>query len=203
MSFIPVFCLLLGLIYRLVLNLHPSWQGPRKSWYEKAVVGPGASAAVAAHHLATLVSGSKHSGDQVSKEEMIAQRRWYKQAATYGIVQDQGRYGLSLARGDGGPVNRAEALRWLRKAAKAGDAISQTNLAVELHRDEDIDSAMKWFRKAAVQNQAYACSSLAHIFLERAMSEESETLDLKEAAKWFAQGAGLNHVHSMVCLVMW
>ena len=75
--------------------------------------------------------------------------------------------GSKHARGDGTPVNAAEALRWFRLAAKAGDAAAQFNLGVAYNKGHGVARSMteatRWLRLAADQGFLDAVSLLGHL----------------------------------------
>src|ERR1700722_5657883 len=53
----------------------------------------------------------------------------FARAARYGLREAQRRVGECYLAGQGVPANLTEALRWLNRAAQAGDAAAQTQLA--------------------------------------------------------------------------
>ena len=80
--------------------------------------------------------------------------------------------GLALlyAEGKDVPQDYAEAAKWYRKAAEAGDAKAQLFLA-DMYRDgkgvpKDLRQAEKWYRQSAKQGQSEACMMLDLIRLK-------------------------------------
>jgi TPR repeat protein len=68
--------------------------------------------------------------DQLARNgASIAAVRHITAAARDGLPEAQTRLGLCYLRGDGIPANLAEARHWLERAAEAGDAAAQTELA--------------------------------------------------------------------------
>jgi TPR repeat protein len=97
--------------------------------------------------------------------------RWLVQAAEGGCVQAQRDAGASLATGEWreGKVPRdlPAAVAWYRRAAEAGHADAQYNLASMLAEgegcDRDLPEARQWLRRAVAGGYEYAAGLLAHL----------------------------------------
>jgi TPR repeat protein len=94
-------------------------------------------------------------------------------AAEGGSVQAQRVAGASLATGDWRegkvPQDLPAAVAWYRRAAEAGDADAQYNLASMLGEGEgcerDLPAAREWLRRAVTGGYEYADGLIAHLDL--------------------------------------
>jgi TPR repeat protein len=97
--------------------------------------------------------------------------RWLLQAAEGGCVQAQRDAGAYLATGDWRegkvPQDLPAAVAWYRRAAEAGHADAQYNLASMLVEgegcDRDLPAAREWLRRAVAGGYEYAEGLLAHL----------------------------------------
>ncbi len=80
--------------------------------------------------------------------------------AEQGDAFAQVRLGIMYDRGEGGPENDKEAVRWYRRAAEQGDARAQYNLGLmysgEFGVPEDYVQSHMWFNLAAAQGNENA-----------------------------------------------
>jgi hypothetical protein len=91
--------------------------------------------------------------------------------------------------GRGLPKNTSEALRWLRKAAQAGQEDAARLLAVKLYNGHnvlpDFGEAMKWAAMLADKGDIPAQLMLANMYA----NGEGSNRDLVQAYKWYAIAA--------------
>lgn len=91
--------------------------------------------------------------------------------------------------GRGVPKNTAEALRWLRRAASAGQEDAARLLAVKLYNGHDVvpdfAESMKWARQLAESGDIPAQLMLASMYI----NGEGTRRDLKQAYMWYAIAA--------------
>ena len=105
--------------------------------------------------------------------------------------------GYMYYNGEGVKEDKAEAMKWYRKAAEQGFALAQDNLGDMYWYmyyfgngvNEDKAEAVKWYRKAAEQGYAGAQSSLGMKYSHGEGVEE----DKAEAVKWFRKAAEQGH----------
>ena len=104
--------------------------------------------------------------------------------AEKGDAESQFILGLIYFRGDGVPMNKAEAVKWFHKAAEQGDARAQFLLGVMYSNGrgipKDETEAVKWWRKAAEQGETQAQH---HLGLQYALGEGVPKDDVL-AYKW-------------------
>jgi len=71
--------------------------------------------------------------------------------------------------GRGTPTNRAEAVKWYRRAASAGEASAQASMGLCCLRgwgcERDAQAAVRWYSMAAAQGEVSAMNDLAFCFL--------------------------------------
>ena len=84
-----------------------------------------------------------------------------RQKAEAGDDMAQTQYAQMLQTGQGVEKNEAEALKWYRKSAEAGNAYAQANMGVFCQTGgcgmkRDLAKAAEWYGKAAAQGNAYA-----------------------------------------------
>ena len=122
--------------------------------------------------------------DQVDSLEALKQR------ATQGEARAQRQLGLRYARGEGIPLDYAEALKWFRLAAAQGDAEAQFSLGVLYAKGEGVAEdgaeALKWYHLAAAQGNAEAELNLGLLYA----TGEGVSQNVTEALKWFRLAAG-------------
>ncbi|MHB8523031.1 MAG: tetratricopeptide repeat protein [Limisphaerales bacterium] len=85
--------------------------------------------------------------------------KWMKMAAELGDPEAQAQIGIDLYQGKGVSKDDAQAVEWLRKAAKQGVVVAQDLLATVLVTQDrasqaERKEAMEWFRTAAEQGEA-------------------------------------------------
>ena len=123
----------------------------------------------AMYHLATFPDFmTEPFRSPLSEEESW---RWLLRAAEGGCVQAQRDAGASLATGNWreGKISRdlPAAVAWYRRAAEAGHADAQYNLASMLAEgegcDRDLGAAGEWLRRAVAGGYEYAEELLAHL----------------------------------------
>jgi len=89
------------------------------------------------------------------------------------------------------PKDTAQALHWLRKAAKAGDANAARLLAVKFYNGFDVEpdyaEAIKWAEKLAETHDVSAALMLGTMY---ANGEGNTKRDLPRSYMWYAIGAG-------------
>jgi TPR repeat protein len=125
--------------------------------------------AEAMYHLATFPEFlSEPFKSPLSDEEAW---HWLLRAAEGGCVQAQRDAGASLATGDWRegkvPQDVPAAVAWYRRAAEAGHADAQYNLASMFSEgegcDRDLPAAREWLRRAVAGGYEYADGLLAHL----------------------------------------
>jgi len=138
--------------------------------------------------------GSDPATDGGSDEEPTSSFEETRNAAEQGDVPAQFTLGLMYARGEGGPKDYAEAVKWYRKAAERGHASAQFYLGHAFHMgwgvSEDDVEAVKWFRKSAEQGHA---GGQFHLGVKYDLGEGVPEDDL-EAYVWFAIADANGHL---------
>jgi uncharacterized protein len=113
----------------------------------------------------------------------------FKRAADLNYPLANWAVGLLFAKGQGTPVNLAEANSWYRKAAEQGIAIAQGSLGYNLENglgiNKDETEAVKWYRKAAEQGLAPSQDSLGLMYIRGQGIDKN----YGEAMKWFRKAA--------------
>ena len=106
---------------------------------------------------------------------------WFGLAAEQGNVHAMNGMGFMLAQSG----NKAEAVKWYRKAAALGNPFAQCNLAWSLYHGvgtpKNIKEAMAWFHKSAAQGHPEAEYNLGIHFWNEGQEDE--------AVEWFRKGA--------------
>jgi len=118
----------------------------------------------------------------------------------YASAEDMGRsellVGLEYLEGRGKPRNATEAARWLERAADAGEAVAQVELATLYRRGDgvvaDPAQALHWYEAAALQGNRKAMYDLANAYAQGWGTAK----DFSEAARWFSRAAELGLVDS-------
>jgi len=94
--------------------------------------------------------------------------------------------------GRGTATNRATAVSWYRKAAKAGYADAQASLGLCLFRgwgcEKDVAEAVEWYKKAAVQGNLGAMSDLAFCYLHGTGVDEDQEMGFQLALEAAEKG---------------
>jgi hypothetical protein len=134
----------------------------------------------AMYHLATFPDFiSEPFRSPLSEEEAW---QWLLRAAEGGCVQAQRDAGASLATGEWRegkiPQDLAAAVGWYRRAAGAGHADAQYNLASMLAEgegcDQDLPAAREWLKRAVAGGYDHAEGLLAHLDSLQAESRSTE-----------------------------
>lgn len=125
---------------------------------------------------------------------LVEAKAAWMQAAEQDDPEAQFYLGVLANQGDG--ANATEAVGWFQKAAQAGHAKAQYNLALAYERGLGVlrnrKAAIEWLRKAAIQGDVDAQHMLALLLLD----EDS----VKEGAKWLTKAATAGHVASQLAL---
>jgi TPR repeat protein len=104
-------------------------------------------------------------------------------------VTDQFNKGLKADSGKGGEQDRAEAVKWYKKAAEQGLASAQYNLGLKYDKGEGVEQdrteAAKWYRKAAEQGLASAQYNLGLKYDKGEGVEQSK----EKAVRWYRKAA--------------
>ena len=113
-----------------------------------------------------------------------------KADAEAGNVKAQGQLGEAYMYGAGIPKDEAAAVKWMTKAAEAGDGTGQARLGQMLQNGwcgltSNPAEAVKWFTKAAEQGHLGGQSQLGQAYL----FGKGVAKDEKMAAKWLALAA--------------
>ena len=130
--------------------------------------------------------------------------KWYRKAAEQGLAEAQVNLGNMYDEGEGVPEDDSEAVKWYRKAADQGYASAQLNLGymyakgegvpegeacidgdrLYLHSDNSSE-AVKWYRKAAEQGNAFAQYNLGNMYANGKGVPKNDS----EAVKWYRKAA--------------
>ena len=112
-----------------------------------------------------------------------------RERAEQGDAAAENNYGVCCLTGEGVVQNKAEAIKWFKKAAEHGDATAQLNLGASYLTGDGVAQskveAAKWFRKAAEQGVAKAQFNLGVCYRKGEGVVTNET----EAAIWFRKAA--------------
>lgn len=110
--------------------------------------------------------------------------------------------GLKYVDGDGVAASDSEAVRWLRKAAEAGEPVAQYRLGTLYEKGRgmpaDAKQATYWYEQAAKKGNRKAMHNLAVAFADGAGREKNFT----EAARWFRAAADLGLADSQFNLAV-
>ena len=125
--------------------------------------------------------------------------KWYRKAATQGLVDAQWelgqiyKYSLSIPINGGVRKDTKKAVKWIRKAADQGLAYAQTDLGDCYANGEgvrkDYHEAVKWYRKAARQGTRQGQFRLGRCY----EFGQGIKQDYQEAVKWYRTSAEQNH----------
>ncbi len=97
----------------------------------------------------------------MQRQDWLIAVSWYEKAAAQGCLMSMNNLGCMFQMGNsqvGKDLNAA--LRWFRHAAKAKNAVSQSNLAMLLYKSNDMAEARVWFERAAAQDHDRAMTAL-------------------------------------------
>ena len=104
--------------------------------------------------------------------------------------------GIMYYRGDGVKADKAEAVRWLRRAADAGHVRAQNNLGMMYDKGDGVPQDQKeaaaWYRKAAEKGHAPSQFDLGLMYT----NGEGVAKDHAEAVKWLRKAAKQGHVNA-------
>lgn len=118
--------------------------------------------------------------DDVKKLLLLAQQ---------GDAAVQYKLGLKYAKGDGVPIDQAEAVQWYRKAAEQSHAGAQHQLGQMYEKGEgvakDNSEALRWYRKAAKNGYFDAQYKLVDTYA----GGKGAAQDLGEAFKWYLKAS--------------
>jgi TPR repeat protein len=112
--------------------------------------------------------------------------------STLGVLYDEG---------SGTPKDEAEAVRWYRKAAEAGDLVGMTQLGLRYQEGggglpKDETEAVRWYRKAAEAGHAPAMGILGSVYAKGIGVPK----DPAEAVRWYRKAVEAGDMVSMVGL---
>ena len=162
-------------------------------WYRKA--------AAQGNTMAPTLLGRIYFEDE-QKMNMKEAARWFRLGAEQGTTLAQLRYGICCFEGYGVTQDRAEAVKWFRKAAEQfiPDSEAEYMLGVcyrdGLGVDRDRAEAVKWFRKGAGHADDYNAYGLGVCYMEGYGVEQ----DMKEAVKWFLKAAEQGRPYALCAL---
>jgi TPR repeat protein len=110
--------------------------------------------------------------------------------------------GLRYLKGDGAPIDKSEAAKWILKSASAHDPMGQY-WAAELfqHGDgvsPDASEALRWYQAAAGQGNRQAMHDLGIAYAQGLGTQK----DLDQSAQWFEKAAALGLVNSQFNLAV-
>ncbi|MFO1313152.1 MAG: tetratricopeptide repeat protein [Burkholderiales bacterium] len=149
----------------------------------------GAIAAVALLAASSAMAGLTEGLDALRRGDYEAAAKELKPLAERGDPEAQYRVGLMYEYGKGFPANKAEAVRWIRRAADQNHASAQTELGILYTLGEGIAKddaqAVAWFRKAAAQGNPTAQYNLGLLIAKGTGAK----FDLPQAIGWFQKAA--------------
>lgn len=127
---------------------------------------------------------------------------WYSRAAEKGDIESQFQVGLAFLKGKGVVYSNEYAMEWLSKAADAGHAKAMREIASHYYgsgdtKNNDLDLAAAWYKKAATQGDISAQYNLG------TMLEKGQGLDRNRdlAINWYRQAARSGHSESQKRLI--
>jgi TPR repeat protein len=123
-----------------------------------------------------------------------------KKAAEGGHSEAQAYLGGMNDRGQGVPINAAEAVKWFRKSAEQGNAAGQVGLG-SMYRlgigvPENAAEAVKWFRKSAEQGNAGGQINLASMYA----NGQGINKNVVEAVRWLRKAAEQGNAYAQANL---
>jgi TPR repeat protein len=150
------------------------------SWYTKAARDGSRDAAT---NLALMYL----IGDGIQKDPAKA-ATWFRTAADAGDATAQLNLAALYHRGEGVQQDDAQAVSWLTKAADQGLLPAMIELAkwnLQPEHGNNIDAAIGWCKKAAVQGNATAQAVLGDIFSDEKLGRQ----DYAQAVVWYRKAA--------------
>ncbi|HEY0702029.1 MAG TPA: tetratricopeptide repeat protein [Candidatus Acidoferrales bacterium] len=87
-------------------------------------------------------------GNILVKRSTARATPWFRRAAEHGSVPAQNTLGVLLSSGKSAGKNVEEALRWFKKAFRAGEQAAAQNIAITYRENGDFKSAVQWLQKA-------------------------------------------------------
>ena len=109
--------------------------------------------------------GAGLASGEASRQDLVAAVDWYRKAVAQGFAPAMAALGALYERGDGVPLDSAEALRLYRLGAEAGDPASMASLAFLLNQGRgvtrDDKEARRWYALAADRGDRRAMFNLA------------------------------------------
>jgi TPR repeat protein len=144
--------------------------------------------------FATSFSGSGFAGlqeglDALRKGDYAAAAKELRPLAERGDTEAQYRLGLMYEFGKGFPLDKAQAMVWLGKAATHGSASAQTELGVIYATGDGVPQdnvkSVEWFRKAATQGNPTAQYNLGMVYAKG----NGVRNDDAQAIAWFRKAA--------------
>lgn len=101
--------------------------------------------------------------------------------------------GIMYYKGEGVTADKAEAVKWLRKAAEKGNVRAQYNLGMMYDKGDGVPKNLKeaagWYRKAAEKGHVQSQFNLGLMYT----NGEGVPKDRKEAVKWLRKAASKGH----------
>lgn len=135
------------------------------------------------YRFALALHDYEHNEGRITDRSLTNIGSWYKKAADQGHVQAQANLGALLRRNPDIPLGHA--VSYLSSAAQAGDIVAQYNLGEyydprygRSEEPKDIESAIAWYMRAAVQGSLQAQNQLAEAY--------AENNNLTMAYAWFS-----------------
>src|ERR1035437_6449048 len=112
-------------------------------------------------------------------------RRLYQGMADRGNTSAMLPLAVMCAKGQGGPVDNVEAVKWFRVLADGGNREGQYGMGLSYDTGsgiaQDYKEALRWYRKSAEQGSPAACVNLGAMYVEG----HGVAADRIEAQKWF------------------
>ncbi len=117
--------------------------------------------------------------------------------AESGDAEAQAALAFMYAKGEGTPVNDAEAFKWFQKAAEQGHALSQFNMGVMYAKgrsvEQDYNEAFVWYKRAAEQGDVSSQATISMMYMKGVGIEKDE----KAAFDWTLRAAKRGHLNSI------
>jgi TPR repeat protein len=124
---------------------------------------------------------SNADGKQLTDLRVQAEKGDAKAQNQLGVVFSEGRLGVAK--------DKAEAVKWFRKASEQNNAAAQYNLGQSYFAGDGVAKdkveAVKWYRKAAEQNYAWAQHQLGFCY----QTGSGVAKDEAESLKWYRKAA--------------
>lgn len=113
----------------------------------------------------------------------------FKPLADAGDAKAQAALAIMHEQGQGVPVDKAKALKWLKQAAKQGIAIAQHDLGVKYYQGKDVprdhEKAFLWWRRAAENGIVQAQFNVGLSYVRGLGQQRDDT----KARQWFQKAA--------------